>query len=385
MVAAESVTTRQKASDDTKLHTKEQTQQEVMRYLDACTSLARCLHVCPVYKQTMTIEQLNEATRTGKAVPTIVKEFVWNCMQCGKCVTVCPVKVRRDVMVRSLKHQLREEKPWSYRRYLLIRGPNLPWLRRFIQWLYVVSKKISQRDLARFMEVRPIKPAEVLFYPGCYLYSDETVRQTLRLLDHIGCSYTVLGGMSTCCGMPHLLQGESDQADDCMRLLHEDIARVHPRTIITACAECHEAVVRIKAAYGEQYEVLSVIEYLVRHQDKFPKVKVTRDIVVHDSCRFSSRTPAGKAAQQAADAFGTLVTPSSPHETPCCSHWNHDQDPNNTRRRLAYLEEIRSAAPLLACTCLTCYEEFKKLDTDINVIDIIHLYIDALDTTKEDQ
>jgi len=371
-------------SDNTKeLHTKKQTEREASRYLASCKQYRSCIDVCPASKGAFTIEQLNEATKQGANVPAVIKEFAWNCMQCGKCVPACPVKVQRDVMVRTLKHHLREEKPWSYKRYLLIRGPKLKRFPRFIQRLYVANKKASHRDLAPFMEVRPTKPVEVLFYPGCYLYSVETVRQTMRLLDHIGCSYAVLGGMSTCCGMPHLLQGEFERADECMKKLQQDIARVHPKTILTACAECHDAVSQIKATYQEQYEVLSVVEYLARHQDKFPRVKVTGDILVHDSCRFSSKTPAGRAAQQAAATFGTLITPHSQQQTPCCSHWNHDKDPANIQRRLAYLTEMRTAAPMLACNCLTCYEEFKKLRTDINVIDVIQLYVDALQTRKE--
>ena len=371
-------------TSEKELDSKEQTLRDVSRYLTACQRYRTCMDVCPVTKGAFTIEQLNEATKQGMNVPAVIREFTWRCMQCGKCVPACSVKAQRDVMVRSLKHHLRAEKPWSYKRYLLIRGPALKRLPRFLQQLYVTSMKAAHRDLAPLMETRPTKPAEVLFYPGCYLYSAETVRHTLRLLDHIGCSYTILGGMSTCCGMPHLLQGEFDRADECMRRLQQDIAKVQPKTILTACAECHEAITKIKAAYGEQYEVLSVVEYLARNQDKFPRVKVTGDILVHDSCRFSSTSPAGKAAQQAAAVFGTLVTPPT-HQTPCCSHWNHNQDPANTSRRLAYLNEMRAGAPTLACNCLTCYEEFKKLKVDIKVIDIIQLYIDALETlTKKE-
>jgi Fe-S oxidoreductase len=371
---------KQGTTNDKEIHTKEQTARDVSEYLATCKQYRSCMDVCPATKGAFSIERLNEATRQGTDVPPVIKEFTWNCMQCGICVPACAVKVRRDVMVRSLKHHLRAEKPWSYKRYLLIRGPNLKRFPGFIQRLYIGSKKASHPDLAPFMEVRPTRQAAVLFYPGCYLYSEDTVRQTLRLLDHIGCSYTVLGGMSTCCGMPHLLQGEFDLADACMRRLQQDIARVQPKTIITACAECHEAVSQIKSTYQEEYEVLSVAEYLVRCQDKFPRVKVTGDILVHDSCRFSNKTPAGRAAQQAAAAFGTLVTPPTQQQTSCCSHWNHNQDPANIRRRLAYLTEMRAAAPTLACNCLTCYEEFKKLKSDINVIDIIQLYIDALNT-----
>jgi Fe-S oxidoreductase len=377
----------QGTTNDNEMHTKEETARDVSEYLTTCKQYRSCMDICPVTKGAFTIEQLNMATKQGTNVPAVIKEFTWHCMQCGKCVPVCGVKVRRDVMVRSLKHHLHAEKPWSYKRYLLIRGPNLGRFPQFIQLLYVGSKKASHRDLAPFMEVRPTKQAEVLFYPGCYLYSLKTARQTLQLLNHIGCSYTILGGMSTCCGMPHLLQGEFDLADDCMRRLQQDVARVHPKTIITACAECHDAVMKIKATYQEDYEVLSVVEYLVRHQDKFPRVKVTGDILVHDSCRFSSKTPAGRAALQAAATFGTLLTPPSQRQTSCCSHWNHDKDPANTHRRLTYLQEMRAAVPTLACNCLTCYEEFKKLKTEMNVIDIIQLYVEALaaQTKKEKQ
>lgn len=374
---------KQGTTNDKEIHTKEQTARDVSQYLVTCKQYHSCMDVCPATKGAFTIEQLNEATQQGTNVPATIKEFTWYCMQCGKCVPACAVKVQRDVMVRSLKYHLRAEKPWGYKRYVLIRGSKLGMFPRFLQHLYVASKKASHRDLAPFMEVRPTKQAEVLFYPGCYLYSDKTVRQTIRLLDHIGCSYAILGGMTTCCGMPHLLQGEFDRADECMRRLQQDIARVHPKTILTACAECHDAVMKIKAAYQEQYEVLSVVEYLVRYQEKFPRVKVTGDILVHDSCRFSNTTPAGRAAQQAAATFGTLITPPPQQSTSCCSHWNHNQDPANTQRRLAYLKEMRAAAPVLACNCLTCYEEFKKLRTDISVIDVIQLYVDALQTRKE--
>ena len=362
---------------------KEQTASDVNQYLTSCKQYRSCMDVCPVTKGEFTIEQLNEATKQGTSVPAVIKEFAWNCMQCSKCVPACSVNVRRDEMVRFLKHRLREKKPWSYKRYVLIRGPKLGTFPRILQRLYVANKKALHRDLAPYMEVRPTKQAEVLFYPGCYLYSIATIRQTLRLLDHIGCSYAVLGGMSTCCGIPHLLQGEFDRADECMRRLQQDIARVHPKIILTACAECHDAVMKIKTTYLEHYEVLSLVEYLVRYQDKFPRVKVTGDILVHDSCRFSNTTPAGRAAQQAATVFGTLVTPPPQQSTSCCSHWNHNHDPANTQRRLAYLTEMRATAPMLACNCLTCYEEFKKLKTDINVIDVIQLYVDALQIRKE--
>jgi Fe-S oxidoreductase len=352
----------------------EQISSRVAQYLDACTNCRRCMDVCPIFKNNFSIELLNQATQQGAHAPAVIKEFAWDCIQCERCVPVCPVGVHRDTMVQFLRFKLGRERPWGFKRYVLIRGPNLRLFPGMLQHLYVVFKRIAHRDLARFMEVRPMKEAEVLFYPGCYLYSDRTVRQTVRLLDHLGCSYTILGGMSTCCGMPHLLQGDFNRAEECMRQLHRDIKAVHPKIILTGCAECQEALVQIKETYKEKFEVLSVVEYLVRHQERFPQVRIKGNIRVHESCRFSQSS---LAARKAASRFGNLVSSSDQIEV-CCSHWNHRRDPVTIKQRFEYLQRMKTTGDTLACTCLTCYEEFKNQAGDFDVIDVIQLFDDAL-------
>ncbi len=214
----------------------------ISEYLDKCTLCHRCIDICPVTKGSFSIAELNQATKDGQEVPSAIKQFTFNCMQCGKCVPVCPVNIRRDYMVRYIKFKLKDQKPWGYRRYLFIKGPDLTGIKGIAQKLYIFLKRIITRDHACYMETIPAQKADVLFYPGCYIYSTNTVRQTLRLLNHIGCSYTVLGGVTTCCGAPHMLQGEFDQADNCFEQLYRKIKACDAKIIITACAECFETV-----------------------------------------------------------------------------------------------------------------------------------------------
>jgi Fe-S oxidoreductase len=334
------------------------------------------MDVCPVTKGSFSIDELNHATEQGADVPAGIKAFAFHCVQCGKCVPVCPMNIRRDYIVRYLKSKAKEEKPWRYKRYLLIKGPKSGAV-RLMQKLYVSLKKRTNRDIACYMETTPAKKAEVLFYPGCYIYSTDTVRQTLRLLDHIGCSYTVLGGVTSCCGAPHLLQGEFESADECLEDLRKKIKTAQPKIIITACAECFEAVSQIKTAYNERFEVLSVIQYLSRHMNKFPSKKTRGKIIVHDSCRFTKNSPQGVAARHTVSQFAEL-TEHTTQRSPCCFQWNYGHDPENTSRRLAYLSEIKKTAPTLACNCITCYEELKKIRTDVEIIDALQLFDEAL-------
>jgi Fe-S oxidoreductase len=354
----------------------------ISEYIDQCIQCHRCMDACPVTKGSFSIKGLNQASKDGQAVPPKIKEFAFNCMQCGKCVPVCPVNIRRDYMVRYIKFKIKDQKPWSYRRYLFIKGPDLTGIKGITQRLYITLKKITTRDLACFMEAIPITKAEVLFYPGCYIYSKKTVRQTLRLLNHLACSYSVLGGVTSCCGAPHTLQGEFDSADHCLELLHKKIIAVDPKIVITACAECYEAVAQIKTTYHEKFEVLSVVQYLQRNSGKFPNIKIRGNILLHDSCRFSKDSPQGSAARDTISAFGELIESPSAQGSSCCYQWNHGYDQSNTARRIAYLAEVKNAAPTLACNCLTCYEELKKLRTDVEVIDVLQLFTESLDNAQ---
>jgi Fe-S oxidoreductase len=188
-------------------------QNKVSEYIGRCIECNKCMYICPVTKDAFSIHDLNLASKDGQNVPLNIKEFAFHCMQCGQCVPVCPKDIRRDHMMRYIKYKLRNKKPWSYTRYLFIKGPKKTGLKRIIQRLYIRLKKLTTRDLACYMEITPGKKADVLFYPGCYIYSTKTIRQTRHLLNHLDCSYTVLGGVTACCGTPHLLQGELDQAD----------------------------------------------------------------------------------------------------------------------------------------------------------------------------
>lgn len=369
-------------ASESPLSTEGYLRKTVSQYLDLCIRCHRCLDACPVTKDSFSMQQLNQATKEDQPVPPMIRQFIFHCTQCGKCGPVCPVNIRRDLMMRFLKWKIRDQKPWGYHRYLLIKGPNLKGVKAIIQKLYVSAKKIVSGDLARFMEDVPAKKADVLFYPGCYIYSTKTVRQTIRLLDHTGKRYTVLGGVTACCGAPHLLQGEFDQADSCLRLLHEKIKAIDPKIVITSCAECFEAVEQVKKMYNEHFEVLSVVEYLLRYKNKFPNRKIQGKLTVHDSCRFKKETPQGAAVRTTIIMFGDLVEQTTPQGSSCCYQWNHGYDKGNEPRRLQYLAEVQKDAPTLVCTCLTCYEQLKKTHTAVEIIDVLQLFEEALDAAE---
>lgn len=364
------------------LPTKNYLHGKVAEYYEQCIECHRCIDVCPVTKERVSIKELNRASLDEQELSLIIKKFAFSCVQCGKCVPVCPKNIRRDLMVRYIKYKIKDEKPWNYTRYLFVKGPDLTGIKKIVQQLFIRVKKIMNKDLACFMETEVGKKADLLFYPGCYIYSTRTIRQTLRLLNHLDCSYSVLGGVTTCCGTPHMLQGEFDEADKCIQLLYEKIKACDPKIIITACAECFEVIEQIKITNKMDFEILSVAQYLLRYKDKFPPISTRGKIVIHDSCRFHRQSPQGIAARETVALFGKLVESPLNEPSNCCYQWNHGSDPGNNIRRINYLTAVKKAAPTLACTCLTCYEELKKIHTDVKIIDLLELFEETLNGTQ---
>ena len=414
-------------------------------------------------KEHFTIGELNHATGPGTDVPKNIRDFTFNCVQCGRCVPVCPAGARRDYMVLFIKHKLRDVLPSEYRNYLSMKGPFVSTAGKLQQRIYSSVQKMKYRDLAPFMETtRPIPapvpsrrshstssasptpssssssfssvspssssssfspspssssssfssstlppsyspdnssptlshpsdtsppPSSLLFYPGCYIYNTTLTRRQIRLLGHIGESYVVLGGLTTCCGVPQLLQGEFDLADRCLDSLHEKIMKARPKIIVTSCAECLEALLRIRAKHHEDFEVLSVLEYLMRHADRFPKVKLRGKVTLHDSCRITRRYHRGDSTREAIDRFCDRVEmEDSGQGTMCCYYWNFGHDPANRDNRWRRIHSAKDVAEAIACDCISCYEKYESFSDDsLEVLDVLQLFEEAIDAHQTDE
>ena len=356
----------------------------VFRELDSCIACNKCLDTCPVYSKKFSVEELNNATKKQTSISSEIVEFTFSCMQCRQCVPVCPNNLHRDEMMLALKHKLRHQKPRSYRRYLLIRGPKLSIIRSIFQQLFVFYRKLCNRDIAPYFETNENPPNSLLFYPGCYVYSPKTMRQTLHLLKHVGTSFGVLAGLSHCCGMPYYLQGEFQQAELCLAHLKNQLKEINPTVIISGCNECLEAIQLINKYYHTSYQTRSIVEYLMDNIDKFPGIKLYESVTLHDACRYNRQKRKGTAARLAIKRFSTLKEmPHTRSDAMCCAKWNYEADSNNSSLREKRLMEGKNTASIIACECLTCYEQYSKIDTNVRVVDVLELFVQSLEANTK--
>lgn len=247
--------------------------------------------------------------------------------------------------------------PYRFKRYLLIRGKCTS-LRRLIQTLYKKLQQHKHENLAIYMKGTLIKKpnTDVLFYPGCYVHSPITLKYTLSLLDKHNINYSILGGMNTCCGLPHLLQGRYDKAETNLKQLHENITQTGCSTVISGCLECVEAIQLAQHLYQGSYCGQSIHKYL---SDKnTPKKKKTLgNTLILRGCRASDT----KTLETQLKAHSQHITT----KKGCCAHWSFSYKGSNKRLIEELQQEItQNNIETIVCECLSCYEELKdKINT----------------------
>jgi ferredoxin len=81
------------------------TKNDITQQLRACVGCQECLVACPAITAPLSVNDLNAQTYGGE-ITLEVARFGRACTQCGACVSVCPVGLRRDTMMLWLKVRL---------------------------------------------------------------------------------------------------------------------------------------------------------------------------------------------------------------------------------------------------------------------------------------
>jgi Fe-S oxidoreductase len=141
------------------------------------------------------------------------------------------------------------------------------------------------------------------------------------------------------------------------------IDRVQPETIVSGCAECYAALLRLKKKTGAAWTPLTTPEWLLTHADVLSWRRFDAPIAIHDSCHITKKLgnpgPARDLLARMADVVEIAETP---QECVCCGyynlHVNHELNHQLHTDKLARVREKEAGG--LACECVTCWEAFHE-------------------------
>jgi len=334
--------------------------------LDNCIGANACMEVCPVNRLHVNQNELDSVMVSGVWTER-VHTFVTECVQCGDCTIACPAGVHRDHMMLYLKSML-PTIPRQWQKYYAIKGRHD---RSWLISLYDLVMRVIGGPLGKYVDKPWLEKKPLLFYFGCYIFSPSGApAATLALADRASLDYEVLAGVRSCCGWPQYLTGRMGYGQQMLLHLKTLIDQAQPEVIVTGCAECYAALLRLKKKTGAKWTPLTTPEWLLRHADQLTWRRFDYPLAYHDSCHVTKKVgnpwPARDLLALMADVVE--IAP-APHQCVCCGyyniHANHGLNHKLHQDKLAAVQERDAGG--LAVECVTCWEAFNEPFTEAGV------------------
>lgn len=214
--------------------------------LDACTRCGQCVTACPM------VEPAGLATADATAIvegalnllaggPGTADAERWAavCTNSGKCIPAC----NYGVDPRFLVNMARVASKAKLGADVVRREAH-----RFFSTMNRGTRVISRLLLAPELLERlnpPLRAADsdetpdIVFYTGCNIIKTPHIALlVLEVLDRLGVTYEVMGGVATCCGIQQFKQGDAKTAGRVGYNTIERLARAKASRVIAWCPSC---------------------------------------------------------------------------------------------------------------------------------------------------
>lgn len=273
----------------------------------ACIMCNRCQDACPAYitgkplspsalevnKRYYIREHISSLAGGEESAERIsdwmlTEDAIWACTSCGYCVEVCPVanepmvdilRARQDLVM--MESRFPKEAVTTFKNLEVNGNP----------WGQSPQDREKWTDGLDVPKMREKGEAEYLYWVGCagaYDSRGQEVSQAMvKLMNHAGVDYAILGTEETCTGDSARRLGNEYLFQMMAQQNIDTFDNYKVTKIITQCPHCLNALKNDYQALGKNYEVIHHAEFLSElvEQGKLTPTKSSNaKIGYHDSC-----------------------------------------------------------------------------------------------------
>jgi Fe-S oxidoreductase len=235
-----------------------------------------------------------EAELTGMPKLTggrVQEDTLWACTTCGACQEVCPVFIEHPLKILQMRQNLvleQEKTPGELQRtYRNIERQSNPW----------GIANDQRMDWAKDLDVPTIEDnpdPEYILWVGCAgAFDNRIIKQTramVKVLNHAGVSYAVLGHSEACTGDPARRTGNEMMFQMLAEQNVETLKQANAKKVVTSCPHCLHTLKHDYPQFGGSIDSGSVVHHtqLIDHLYKTGRLRSEGSpvgkITYHDSC-----------------------------------------------------------------------------------------------------
>ncbi len=260
--------------------------------LDACMECGRCVDVCPangvgkVLNPKQVVQDVRRALLGGTGVVEAVGvEALWDCTTCSACVEACPVGIRHVDLIIDARRGLVAEGQLS--------GSAATMLRQVGSTSHAWGQQTDAREEWMTGLAIPLArdgaPFDVLFWVGCAGATDpgavKTTRAVASLLGKAGVNFACLGREEKCTGDPARRVGDEFLAQEMIQQNVAVLARYGVKKIVVTCPHCMNTLRHEYGPFGGVFEVVHHTELLAEAVASGAlKAAGAEGVTYHDPC-----------------------------------------------------------------------------------------------------
>lgn len=220
---------------------------------DACTTCGRCNEVCPaaaagkpLRPRDVVLELRRNHTEHAVPLPDtrlqLSDEVLWSCTTCAACNQACPVGIDvydKIVDLRRGKVELGQVPASAEDVFASVAEFSNPFDRpnaERLHWARGLDVPVAQDG----------EPIETLYWIGCSgSFSPEgqsIARSMVKILNHLGVNYRVLGTAERCTGDPARRMGEEGLFQQCAAQNIRELQSRGVKRVITHCPHCYNTM-----------------------------------------------------------------------------------------------------------------------------------------------
>ena len=341
-----------------------------------CLECGKCTSICPVakYDSAYSPRGLIESALLGFADELVFNKELFSCLTCYTCQQECPSDVDFPVFVRKARSIAQD----SGQHGICAHSGQLQSVQRLM-----TSPAIKQKRLEWLSkEYRVSEDSDVLLWVGCAPYfapifddiefnALDVTKATLKLLNSLGIEPRLLPN-EKCCGHDALWTGDIETFKKLAEYNAAQIKEAGVKKIVFSCPEGYRT---FKLDYPNYVDLGCEVQHISELLEekigengvKFKEIK--KKVTYQDPCRLGRHLGVYDAPRKVLGSIPGIQLVEMKHNGPesiCCgtSAWTNCDSYSNMLRVERLSEAVETGAELLITACPKCQTHFRCAMTD---------------------